>query len=101
MNDPKRTLSTTPAHTLRPNHHFGGEKLCKNSIFIHHTRTKNKGGRRRGKEKRKVGFGEENLCLTRNFTELKRSPELSPEFVEVRRSFAGAKSGRLELHKLH
>ncbi|CAH9108273.1 unnamed protein product [Cuscuta europaea] len=42
-----------------------------------------------------------NKGIQGTFTELKRSPELSPEFVEVRRSFVGAKSGRLELHKLH
>ncbi|CAH9086864.1 unnamed protein product [Cuscuta europaea] len=42
-----------------------------------------------------------NKGIQGTFTELKGSPELSPEFVEVRRSFAGAKSGRLELHKLH
>ncbi|CAH9103806.1 unnamed protein product [Cuscuta europaea] len=44
-----------------------GRETLKILHFLILSRTKNKGGRRRGKEKRKVGFGEENLSLARNF----------------------------------
>ncbi|CAH9081846.1 unnamed protein product [Cuscuta europaea] len=42
-----------------------GRETLKILHFLILSRTKNKGGRRRGKEKRKGCFGEENLCLAR------------------------------------
>ncbi|CAH9082408.1 unnamed protein product [Cuscuta europaea] len=61
----KMASSITPHPICSVQSSKEGRETLKILHFLILSRTKNKGGRRRGKEKRKGCFGEENLCLAR------------------------------------
>ncbi|CAH9074699.1 unnamed protein product [Cuscuta epithymum] len=92
-------------HSFDPRHPRGVKELCNSILSQLISSSSPRHPKREFKEGKKGRKGVVIKALVkgdlRTFTKLKELPELSPEFIKVRRSFTGVQPGRVELHNAH